>query len=219
MELENKNMAYDEEQRKRSRVVVETPAARREMVEETRVDRVPERRGMSTGAVAALVVGAVALVTILFLFLMNRQQTVDNSNVRVVTAPTPVPQTTIIQQPAPVQPPPPVVIQQPATTTTQPVIIPQPPATTTTASTESANGTDDATVQMNVDKRISEDTGLGPLGIIATVSGGRVTLTGTVDTLSQKRNAENVVKRVKGVKGVDNQITVSGGTETSTSPG
>lgn len=214
-------MAYDEEQRRKSRVVVETPAARREVVE-THVDRVPERRGMSTGAVAALVVGAVALVTILFLFLMNRQQT-DNTNVRVMTAPTPVPQTTIIQQPAPVQQPP-VVIQQPpstTTTTTQPIIVP-PPATTTTTTgstdTKTSSGTDDATVQMNVDKVMSEDTGLSPLGIIATVANGRVTLTGTVDTADQKRSAERVVKRVKGVKGVDNQITVSGGAEPSTSP-
>ncbi|MGB7925796.1 MAG: BON domain-containing protein [Pyrinomonadaceae bacterium] len=213
-------MAYDEEQRRRSRVVVETPAARREVVE-TQVERVPDRRGMSTGAVAALVVGAVALVTILFLFLMNRQQTVDNTNVRVMTAPTPVPQTTIIQQPAPVQPAP-VVIQQPpatTTTTTQPIIVPsQSTTTTTTSDTASANGTDDSTVQMNVDKRISEDTGLGPLGIIATVANGRVTLTGSVDSTEQKRNAESVVRRVKGVKGVDNRITVSGGTEPSTSP-
>jgi hypothetical protein len=209
-------MAYDEEQHRRSRVVVETPAARREVVE-TRVDRVPERRGMSTGAVAALVVGAVALVTILFLFLMNRQQTVDNTNVRAMTAPTPVPQTTIIQQPAPVQPPP-VVIQQPATTTTQPIVVTPPPSTAGSADTTASNGTDDATVQMNVDKRISEDTGLGPLGIIATVAGGRVTLTGSVDTADQKRNAESVVRRVKGVKGVENRITVSGTAEPSTSP-
>jgi BON domain len=214
-------MAYDEEQRRRSRVVVETPAARREVVE-TQVARVPERRGMSTGAVAALVVGAVALVTILFLFLMNRQQT-DNTNVRVMTAPTPVPQTTIIQQPAPVQQPP-VVIQQPpstTTTTTQPIIVPPPATTTTTTAstdTTASSGTDDASVQMNVDKRMSEDTGLAPLGIIATVTNGRVTLTGTVDTLDQKRSAETVVKRVKGVKGVDNRITVSGGADPSTPP-
>jgi hypothetical protein len=212
-------MSYEEEQRRRSRVVVETPAARREVVE-TQVARVPERRGMSTGAVAALVVGAVALVTILFLFMMNRQQT-DNTNVRVMTAPTPIPQTTIIQQPAPVQQPP-VVIQQPpattTTTTTQPIIVPPPSTTTTTSTDTTSSGTDDASVQMNVDKTISEDTGLGPLGIIATVSQGRVTLTGSVDTLDQKRSAERVVRRVKGVKGVDNRITVSGGAEPSTSP-
>ena len=214
-------MAYDEEQRRRSRVVVETPAARREVVE-TQVDRVPERRGMSTGAVAALVIGAVALVTIIFLFVLDRQQA-DNANLRVNTAPTPVPQTTIIQQPAPVHNTRSVIQQAPPTTTTQPIIVPPPSTTTTTTTTASADtatggGTDDATVQMNVDKTVSEDTGLAPLGIIATVAKGRVTLTGTVDTVEQKRNAEKVVSRVKGGKGVDNRITVSGGADPSTPP-
>lgn len=215
-------MAYDEEQRKRSRVVVETPAARREVVE-TEVARVePERRGMSTGAVAALVVGAVALVTILFLFLLNRQQ-MDNTNVRVSTAPTPVPQTTIIQQPAPVTQQPPIVIQQPpatTTTTTQPIVVPAPATSTSTApSTEtSSSGTDDATVQSNIDRKISEDPNLGSLGVIAAVVNGRVTLTGTVDKAEQKRSVERLVKSVKGVKAVDNQITVSGATESPTSP-
>ncbi|MBV9210187.1 MAG: hypothetical protein JOZ52_06135, partial [Acidobacteria bacterium] len=60
-------MSYDEQQQRRSRVVVETPAGRSER-EVVHTERVPERQGMSTGAVAALVVGAVALVTIIFLF-------------------------------------------------------------------------------------------------------------------------------------------------------
>src|SRR3954469_21228148 len=107
-------MSYDEQQQRRSRVVVETPAARREVVE-TQVARVPDRRGMSGGAVAALVIGAVALVTILFLFLMNRQDE-TNANVRVATAPTPVQQPVIVQQPA-AAPQQPVIIQQPAAPT------------------------------------------------------------------------------------------------------
>lgn len=193
--------------------MVETPAARREVVE-THVARVPERRGMSTGAVAALVIGAVALVTILFLFLMSRQQETDNTNVRVTTMPTPVPQTTIIQQPAPAQQPP-IIVQAPPTTTTQPVVI-TPPASTTTVttgdSTTSASGTDDATVQSNIDRKILDDPKLASLGVIATVSQGRVTITGTVDTPEMKRSVERAVRSVKGVKGVDNQITVSGGT-------
>jgi hypothetical protein len=217
-------MAYDEEQRRRSRVVVETPAARREVVE-TQVARVPERRGMSTGAVAALVVGAVALVTILFLFLLNRQQA-DNINDRVTTAP-PVPQQTIIQQPVPVQPQQqPVIVQQPPATTTQPIVVTPPTtstttssSTTTTADTDSTKGgTDDATVQASVDKKISDDPDLAALGVIATVADGRVTLTGTVDTMEQKRSIERAVRSVKGVKGVDDRITVNGAAAPSTSP-
>ena len=98
-------MSYNEEQQHKSRVVVETPNARREVVR-SETARVPERSGVSTGMVAALVIAAVALVTILFLFLMNNRDDTANTNARVAAQqPTPVPQTTIIQQPAPVQPP------------------------------------------------------------------------------------------------------------------
>lgn len=206
-------MSYDEQQQRKSRVVVETPAARREVVE-TQVSRVPERRGMSGGAVAALVIGAVALVTILFLFLLNRQDEV-NANVRVATAPTPVVQQppVIVQQPATTTQQPPVIIQQPPPTTTAPIVV-TPPATSTSSSstttTTAPSGTDDATVQINVDKKLTDDTTLGSLGILATVIEGKVTLTGTVNSEDLKSRAERLVKAVKGVKRVDNQITVSG---------
>lgn len=205
-------MSYDEQQQRKSRVVVETPAARREVVE-TQVSRVPERRGMSGGAVAALVIGAVALVTILFLFLMNRQDEV-NANVRVATAPTPLqPQQppVIVQQPTTQQPP--VIVQQPAAPPTTAPIIVTPPSTTTSSSsttTTAPSGTDDASVQLSVDKKLSDDATLGSLGILATVIDGRVTLTGTVNSEDLKTRAERLVKAVKGVKRVDNQITVSG---------
>ena len=205
-------MSYDEQQQRKSRVVVETPAARREVVE-TQVSRVPERRGISGGAVAALVIGAVALVTILFLFLMNRQDEL-NANTRVATAPTPIQQQpVIVQQPATAQPQQPVIIQQPAAPTTAAPIIVTPPSTTTSSSsttTTAPSGTDDASVQISVDKKLSDDTTLGSLGILATVIDGKVTLTGSVNSEDLKTRAERLVKAVKGVKRVDNQITVTG---------
>src|SRR5947208_3858246 len=141
-------MAYDEEQHKRSRVVIETPAARREVVQTTTA-RVPERRGVSTGVVAALVIGSVALVTILFLFILNRQNTdtTVNANVRSATAPTPSQQPVIIQQQPTPLPQQPIIIQQPAPAADQPpVIIQQPAPITTTNGTTAASkpsGTDD----------------------------------------------------------------------------
>src|SRR3954467_13064896 len=105
-------MAYDEEQHKRSRVVIETPAARREVVQTTTA-RAPERRGISTGVVAALVIGSVALVTILFLFILNRQnsETTVDANVRTATtAPTPQQPVIIQQQPTPLPPQQPIII-------------------------------------------------------------------------------------------------------------
>lgn len=70
-------MSYEEQQARRSRVVVETPVARRE-VTQTESVRSPEG-GMSGAAVGAIAVLAVALVTLLVLFLMSGQQT-DTAN-------------------------------------------------------------------------------------------------------------------------------------------
>src|SRR5207253_6069443 len=139
-------MAYDDEQTRKSRVVVETPNARREVVR-TDTARVPERSGMSGGLVAALVIAAVALVTILFLFLMSRQ-TEDTTNANVaLTAqqPTPLPQTTIVQQPVPQQPP--IIIQPPAPATQPaPIIVPAP----ATSGGTTRSGVDDTTIQSNI---------------------------------------------------------------------
>lgn len=207
-------MSYDEEQQRRSRVVVETPTARREVVR-TETSRVPERQGVSTGVVAALVIGAVALTTILFLFLSNRESDSSNTNVRVATtAPTPLPQQpVIIQQPAQQQPVQPVIIEQPAQQQ-PPVVITQPSTTAPSSPADTAStrprGTDDATIQSNIDKRLADDPKFAALGVLATVVDGKVTLTGTVDTPDLKRQVESLVKRVEGVRSVDNQISVNG---------
>ncbi len=194
-------MSYEEEQQRRSRVVVETPTARREVVR-TETARVPDREGFSTGAVAALVVGAVALVTILFLFLMNNQQNTTNSNVPVATTTQPQQQPVIVQQPAPVQQPP-IVVQQPASQSA-PVIVTGPPA----GSATSGSSGDDANVQTAVDKRISEDPTVSALGVTAMVIDGKLTLTGTVNSEDLKSRVERLVKDIKGVRAVDNKIIV-----------
>lgn len=196
-------MAYDEEQQHRSRVVVETPTSRRE-VSRTETARVPERQGMSGAMVAALVVGAVALVTIIFLFLMSNQQNTMNDNQRVATtAPAPAQQPVIVQQPAPQSQQPIVVQAPPAATQPAPVIVEQP------APAAPASGTDDSTIQSNIDRKMLDDRELATLGILASVSNGKVTLTGAVNSSALKTRAERVVRAVKGVSSVDNQITVN----------
>jgi len=204
-------MSQDEEQEKRSRVVIQTPTARREVVETVVARSAPERRGVSTGVVAALVIGSVALVTILFLFLLNRQSegTAVSANVQTTSAPTPLPQQpVIVQQPTPLPQQPPIIIEQPSTTQPAPVIIQQPaPTTTTTAS----SGTDDTAIQSAIDKRMAEDATLSTLGVTATVQDGKVTVIGTVDTAALKNQVERLIKGIKGVKAVDNQIIVQGG--------
>src|SRR5258707_9685206 len=94
----NKNggnkMAYQEEQTERQRMVVETPNSRREV--RTEAVRYPDRSGLTSASLAAIVVGVVVLVAITLLFFMYRQQDTTNSNV----ASQQPPQTTVVQQPA-----------------------------------------------------------------------------------------------------------------------
>jgi len=197
-------MAYDEEQARRNRVVVETPNERREVVSSQTV-RTPDNSGISAGMVGVLVVVAIALITMLVLFWMSSQPTTDNANLAAQQP------TTVVQQPAPAQQPP-VIIQQPAPATQPAPVIVTPPAggsTSSSASTTTAETVNmDSTIQDAVDKRLTDDPELSTLGITASVLNGKVMLMGTVKTEALKAQAEKVVKQVKGVKSVDNQISV-----------
>jgi len=190
-------MAYDEEQARKSRVVVETPTERREVVH---TQSVRDNSGISAGMVGVLVVVAIALITMLVLFWMSSQPATDNANLAAQQPPP----TTIVQQPAPVQQPP-VIIQQPAPATQPAPIIVTPPAGGTTSS-DSMNM--DSTIQAAVDKKLSDDPQVSTLGITASVVNGKVMLIGTVKTETLKTQIERMVKQVKGVKEVDNQISV-----------
>jgi hypothetical protein len=120
-------------------------------------------------------------------------------------------QPTVIEQPAPAPAQqPPVIIQQPAPVTQPaPIVVTPPsggsvPSTTTTADTTNI----DSTIQAAIDKKLTDDPELSTLGITATVLNGKVTLLGTVKTEELKTQVGRMVKQVKGVKTVDNQITV-----------
>jgi len=193
-------MAYDEEQARRSRVVVETPTERREVVSSQSV-RTPDNSGISAGMVGVLVVVAIALITMLVLFWMSSQPATDNANLAAQQPPA-----TVVQQPAPAQQPP-VIIQQPAPATQPaPIVVTPPAGGGSTLPAESVNI--DSTIQDAVDKRISDDPEISTLGITATVLNGKVMLVGTVKTEELKTRIERMVKQIKGVKEVDNQITV-----------
>ena len=193
-------MAYDEEHARKSRVVVETPNERREVVH---TQSVRDNNGISAGMVGVLVVVAIALITMLVLFWLSSQPTTDST----LTAQE---QPTVIQQPAPAAQQPPVIIQQPAPVQTQPApIIVTPPAGGTTMPAQSATTTNiDSTVQAAIDKRLTDDPEFSTLGITASVIDGKVMLVGTVKSEELKAKIERAVKQIKGVKAVDNQISV-----------
>lgn len=193
-------MAYEQES-KRSRVVVETPTARRE-VTQTEAVREPERYGMSGATVGVIVVLTVAVVTLIVLFLMSGQTT-DMANDNLAVQQTAPPPTTIVQQPAQQQPP--VIIQQaPPATQPAPIIVTQPAAGGSISS-----GSNDAAIQTEIDKRILDDPVFSPLGITVSVLDGKATLIGTVSREELKSQFEKMVRNVPGVKQVDNQIIVS----------
>ncbi len=115
-------MSYDEQEARKSRVVVETPTTRREVTHTEAVRG--DRDGVSGATVGVIVVVAIALVTILILFLMSGQSDIANDNLALQQQPA-QPSTTIVQQPAAQQPP--VIIQQaPPATQQAPIIVTQP---------------------------------------------------------------------------------------------
>ena len=198
-------MAHDDEQARRSRVVVETPTSKRE-VTPTESYRNPERSGVSGATVGVIVVVAIALITIVVLFLMNGRTDTTNANLAAQQQ-TPAPPTTIIQQPAQQQQPP-VIIQQPAPAANQPPVIINQSAPA--GGSSAPNTSNDGAIQMAIDKKISDDPNLSTLGITATVLDGKVTLTGTVKSEALKTQVERAIRGIKGVKQVDNQIVAMG---------
>lgn len=193
-------MAYDDEQAKRSRVVVETPTSRREVTSTEAVRN--DRGGISGATVGVIVVVAIALITIVVLFLMNGQNT-DTANANLAAQQQPAQQPVIVQQPAQQQQPP-VIIQQPAPAMNQPPVIINQPAPS--GGSAPANTSNDGAVQAAIDKKISDDPTLSTLGITATVLDGKVTLTGTVKSEALKSQVDRTIRAIKGVKQVDNQI-------------
>ena len=222
-------MSYDEEHQKRSRVVIETPNARREVVEERTVHQPPpgyyppERRGYSTGVLATVALLAIAATAIIFLFLTNSRDdsasTEVNINARTAAAtqPTPFVQAPVLVQ-TPLPQPTPIIIQQAPQTVPAPVIIQAPPPETTTAAPPTTTAppastappaNDDATLQTKIDKAFADDPAVSAAVIDATVVNGRVRLSGTVHSDAVKQRAERLAYAVKGVLGVDNKIQVA----------
>jgi hypothetical protein len=224
-------MSYDEEQTKRSRVVIETPTSRREVVQQQTVRYPEERRGYSAGVLAAVALTAIAATAIIFLFLMNSGEDEPSTNVNVrATLPTqptplaalppvtvqtpmtmPTPATIIVQQPPPMTTTmPPVVVQQPATTAPPPATTTAPPSSTTAAAPPvAADPNDDNTLQEKIDDAFAADAEVTNATIETRVINGKVFLRGTVSSDALKQKAEKLAYAVKGVRSVENRIIVS----------
>jgi osmotically-inducible protein OsmY len=93
-----------------------------------------------------------------------------------------------------------VIIQQPAGGQQAPVIIQQP--------NQRDSVSDDANMQEIATRRLAEETDMK--AVLITIRDARAVLTGTANSAAARARAEQLVKAVRGVKSVDNQIVVSG---------
>ena len=189
------------EERTQTHVVVKSPGPRSEVLTE-RVQRGPRESRVSAGMLAIIGVLAVTAIAAIFYIVINRNTNeAANRNANLEASQTNNRQpTTIIQQPAQQAP---VIIQQPAQQA--PVIIQQPAQP---HDRESTSANDDAAMQDIATKKLTEDPNM--TGVVTTVIDARVVLSGTVSTAATKAKAEQILKAVRGVKSVDNQIVVTG---------
>ena len=187
------------EERVQKHIVVNSPGQRREILTE-RTERGPRESRSPAGAIAIVAILAIAAIGVVLYIVSNRNANESanrNANLDVAASQTDSHQqpATIIQQPAQQAP---VIIQQPAPPA--PVIIQQP--------NPRDSASDDANMQEVATKRLNDEPGMTTVSIAITEA--RAVLTGTVNTAATKAKAEQLVKGVRGVKSVDNQIVVSG---------
>jgi hypothetical protein len=197
--IEKEKFMDSNEERVQKHVVVNSPGQRSEVLTE-RVQSGPSESRISGGTIAIIAVLAIIAIGAVFYIVMNRNANEEanrNANLDVAASQTNSrqPPTTIIQQPAQQAP---VIIQQPAQPA--PVIIQQPNPRDSTS--------DDANMQDVATRRLAEETDMNAVSI--TITDARAVLSGTANSASTKARAERLVKAVRGVKSVDNQIVVSG---------
>ena len=192
------------EEKVQKHVVVNSPGQRSEVLTE-RTQTTPRESGVSTGTIAIIAILAIAIIgAILYVVTNNNANEAANRNANVDVASQAPQPSTIVQQPAPAQQAP-IIIQQPAAAEQAPVIIQQPAPP---SQRENTSANDDAKMQDIATKRLTEDPNMA--GVVMTINDAQAVLTGTVNSAATKAKAEHIVKGVRGVKSVDNQIVVSG---------
>ena len=195
-------MNPDEERQQKTHVVVDTPNEHREVITQ-RTETIPEKPGISPGTLAIIAIVAVAVIGIVVYMISNKNEQEAANRSANLSASTlnssqqAPPATTIIQQPAAQPQSPPVIIQQAPAPQQPPVIIQQ----------AAVDSQVDATAQEAATKKLSENQGMALVTV--TMSRGTATLSGTASSEALKSKAEQVVRAVRGVSAVDNQIVIS----------
>jgi hypothetical protein len=181
--------------RRRSRIVIETPTARNQRGARP-VARQPRPGGREV-IVALTVIAAAALATFIALFLTSRPYNPMTSTLAPVQAipagslATPSPRMSPGTSPSPQH-------NQVSGATPSPE----------TAS-ETATIPDDAGIQSQIERTLAADPTLSKLDVSTLVENGKVTIVGSVRSTDLKQRVERVLRAVKGVISVDNQLVVT----------
>ncbi len=173
------------------RIVIATPSGRHRQATK-KIGR-PSDSPRNEALVAASVIGAAALATLLALFITSQPYDPMNPS---IAADQSVPPSATYLQPSP-KPTPSVQ-----------------PSSTTAPTAQPLGGTapvspDDGAIQAEIERRIAEDASLASIDMNTIVEGGRVTLVGSVKTQDLKTRIERLVRSIKGVTSVDDQLAVA----------
>ena len=185
--------------------IEETPIKRARPVVETHRDSVVrESRGMSGGAIAALVLASIAVGVLIAMLIVNTQQRNRDEELaqereRMAAAQQAQPSPQPLQQP--IQQPPIVVTPQPSATPV-PVPVPSQPAPAASAQPSSTQ------LEVDVTTKFLDDQDLRTHPLDVKVTGGTAVISGQVPTDELKDRAEKIARSVKGIRSVINSIVV-----------
>jgi hypothetical protein len=179
----------------RNRIVIETPSsAHRGRGRSSGRQSPPVTR---EGIAALTVIGAAALATFVALFITSRPYDPMNSTVAALQTVSPGP---VAMQSSP----------KPS-----PTVSPLLPANKTAAaespdhSGETGTVPDDAGIQSQIERALASDPTLSKLDVSTLVEGGKVKIVGSVSSTDLKQRVERVLRAVRGVTEVDNQLVVT----------
>jgi len=189
-------MSKDFDRNRRKRIVIGTPSARHSRGSRRMIR--PTDSPKSEALVAVSVIGAAALATFLALFITSRPYDPTSSSLAPQQD---VPPSALSLQPSPK----PTPSAQPSVSPTPASAAPAHPLGETNAPLLP----DDAAVQREIERKLAQDTTLAGIDVSVIVEGGKVTLVGSVRSQDLKNRVERVVRFVKGVSSVDNQLIVS----------
>ena len=75
--------------------------------------------------------------------------------------------------------------------------------------TATATPLDDATIQANIEKALNADPQLSAVDVSTLVENGKVTIVGSVKSAEVRQRVERLIRSLKGVTNVDNQLVIT----------